>query len=290
MVTTVWEKRFRSWKKPLSKTEVSRFKRVLQLILDALHDSLALQGYDFKVRVFGSYRNRTNLRTLSDIDVYVACKAPRAKSRFWRRLAQGTVYRWVAPPWYSRFKKEVQSALEVTFGSHAVDRRNKAIGIRKTAERAGADVLVCVERRSGIEFWPDRGKRIVSWPELHRRRAASWNQEVRRYKAMVRLLKGLRHLLIRKGVRGPDRVSSFMIECLVWNVPRNYYAADDYMSNLRGILSYLRSGLHSLRHWPRWWQVNEKERLTSLLRKRREDVCRFIDAAWEELGFEPVEG
>lgn len=287
MTLSVWERRFRRWKRPLSRTELSRFKRTLRLILSALRQSPDLADYDFKIRIYGSYRNRTNLRALSDIDVYVACKPPRPWSSFWRRLTQKTIYRWVAPPWYSSFRDDVQRALETKFGPQEVKRRNKAIGIRKTAGRAGADVLVCVETRSGIEFWPKRGKRVVSWPEHHRRNAASWNQEVRRYKVMVRLLKGLRHRLIRQGVRGPEKVSSYMIECMAWNVPRNYYETEDSMSNLRGILGYWRGTLSSTR-WSRWWEVNDKKRMTDLLsRRRRKATIQFIEAAWKDLGFEP---
>lgn len=299
MAIDKWARRFRYWRRPLSKTEFSRFKQTLSLILEALRESPILEAYDYKVRIYGSYRNRTNLRALSDIDVYVICKPPRPRFPFWRKLAQRTIYRWVAPPWYSAFKDQIHWALKEKFdfdsGSYveAVERRNKVIGIRKTADRAGADVLVCVQRGTGsaeIEFWPDRSKRIVSWPEGHHRQAAALNRKTRRrYKTLVRLLKGMRHRLIKRKIRGPEKVSSYMIECLVRNVPKNYYDADDYMTNLRDTLSYLRRGLNSLRQWPRWWEVNEKQRMARLLRKRHKAVCQFIDAAWADLGFEPVE-
>jgi tRNA nucleotidyltransferase (CCA-adding enzyme) len=68
-----WEDKFRTWAQSPSKTETERLERTDRVIRAAIQASRKLAFRDIKVFTQGSYRNRTNVRRESDIDVGVLC-------------------------------------------------------------------------------------------------------------------------------------------------------------------------------------------------------------------------
>lgn len=69
-----WHDTFTAWSKPPSETEETKAANAARMINDALRASPALAKKNFAVTATGSYRNNTNTRTESDIDVAVVLK------------------------------------------------------------------------------------------------------------------------------------------------------------------------------------------------------------------------
>lgn len=307
MVSIDWSRKFRSWRRPLGSEEKARCERALRMVKEAIHQSPALATHKVKIREYGSYLNNTNLRTVSDIDIYVCY----VEAGFWRTSWPRKIVSWLesvvnflrsgkAEPLplhasYSAFKGEVEKALSDSFGRSAVRRRRKAIGVKENSGRIGADVIACFEHRrlfarySGIEFWSDNGEHIISWPEQHHENGKTkYRKTQKKYKFAVRILKRLKYRMVAEGIPEASEVSSYLIECLVWNVPNRYFRTDQYLLMIRNILTYLRKGSLNEAHWEKWKEVNGCKRLTESQRWRASKVRRFVDAAWLYLGFERV--
>ena len=73
-----WDALFRRWSKPLSDTEEAKADNAARIIRDALRAYPPLEFRNVEVYATGSYRNNTNVRGESDIDVA-------AVSEVWRR-------------------------------------------------------------------------------------------------------------------------------------------------------------------------------------------------------------
>ena len=230
-----------------------------------------LPGREIGIYVYGSYKNKTNLRAHSDIDLYVCWRGNRFRKD--RRSA------------HEKLKDELEKALAVYFDDDRVQRRNKAIGLPRTKHRLGADVLACLEYRrsrgtAGIELWSDAGEHIVSWPWHHLNNGRAKDEATgRRFKPLVKALKGLRHELVEEKHWAALRTPSYLVECLVWNVPANLLRSESRLDNLRKVLAYLRRGTVEGNGWRRWKEVHCKDLLDHSPRWNDQIVTGFLDAA-----------
>ncbi len=68
-----WESTFRSWASPPGKTEQERCENAIRAIKNAITRSPQLNQRDIKVFTHGSYRNNTNVRQDSDVDIGILC-------------------------------------------------------------------------------------------------------------------------------------------------------------------------------------------------------------------------
>lgn len=66
-----WEAQFRDWAKPLGKTEQERCDNAASAIRNAIKASDKLRSRGVSVFAQGSYRNNTNVRKDSDVDIGV---------------------------------------------------------------------------------------------------------------------------------------------------------------------------------------------------------------------------
>ena len=66
-----WEQTFRNWSKPSSKTESTKAENAERMIRTAINNSQILSAKDISVIPQGSYRNNTNVREDSDVDIAV---------------------------------------------------------------------------------------------------------------------------------------------------------------------------------------------------------------------------
>jgi len=152
-----------------------RCENAVRAIRAAIDQSGALNRRNIQVFLQGSYRNRTNVRQESDVDVGILCY-----DSFLMDLPEGYTREsfGIAPATYTyaAFKDEVEQALVAYFGRRSVTRGNKAFDIRENTYRVDADVIACFEHRryardgryeSGVELIPDRGGRVINWPEQH---------------------------------------------------------------------------------------------------------------------------
>jgi hypothetical protein len=245
-----WEDKFSFWAQSPSKTETERAENAEQMVRNAIKASSALKARDVKVFAQGSYRNRTNIRRESDVDIGVACYVS-----FFHDYPEGTAAETFgnepATYLYDQFKNDVGAALTSYFSAGAVTRGDKAFDIKETSHHVEADVAPFFEHRRyatsgtftpGVELRPTSGQplRIINWPEQHYQNGNAKNDRTgRRYRALVRILKSLRCEMEDDSIAAATPITSFLCECLIWNVPDSHFGNSTYGEDLKSALAYL---------------------------------------------------
>src|ERR1700733_9671796 len=158
-----FEEKFRTWAQSPSQTETERASNAERMVRNAVKASAKLNARNIKVFVQGSYRNRTNIRQESDVDIGVLCY----DTFFYDTPPETTGATFGIEPAsypYTQFKNEVGEALVSYFGSGAVTRGNKAFDIKETSYHVEADVAAFFEHRrynqagtydSGVQLMPE---------------------------------------------------------------------------------------------------------------------------------------
>ncbi len=239
------EQQLITWSSPVSTSEDQKCKNVITQITEALRVKF---GNSVSIFLQGSYRNNTNIKQDSDVDVVVRRNDYYFPNVVWLTEEQRTTYHSNNPNseyTFSQYKSEVQNALQQYFGN--IERKNKCIFIPGNTYRVNADVVPCfVLKRytnpntvdaEGIKLIADSGEHIESYPEQHYTNGVSKNNNTSRmYKRTVRILKRIRNELIDSRVITEELVSSFFIECLVYNVPNDSFVAGNYRQTLRSVI------------------------------------------------------
>jgi len=292
-----WEEIFRRWAQSPSQSESDRIQRTERAIREAIFASPALKQRNTKVFVQGSYRNRTNVKRESDIDIGVLCfdtfffDIPTQTTRQTFGITEATYD-------YGQFKNEVGAALAARFGATSVSRGTKAFDIKESQSHVEADVAPFFEHRryqsngtylSGVELRPDNGipQRVINWPEQHYVNGNNKNDRTaRRYRALVRVLKNLCNEMDDDGISAAKNVASFLIECLVWNVPDIRFARSTLADDLREILIYLYENTINDSKCGEWGEVSELKYLFRGPKKwTRQQANEFVAAAWQYVGY-----
>ena len=186
--------------------------------------------YDFYLQ--GSYRNDTNIRGDSDVDVVLELTSTfRYDATSLSQSEQGALAS-LPPAAYSwnDFRRETLKALEGGFGREMVAQGNKSIKLKADPPRLAADVVVCLTHRQysslysyveGITFWALRDKRwIVNYPKEHYENGAAKSTRTwDRYKRTVRMFKNARNHLESSGRISSGLAPSYFVECLLYNAP-----------------------------------------------------------------------
>ncbi len=181
-----WESVLRTWARPPSETEQTKCDNAERMIRKAIKASPQLADRTIEVSTQGSYRNNTNVRLDSDVDICIRCM----DVLFDDYSMTGGLTRsetGITPSayTYAQFKEEVGTALRNHFGAGAVTRGKKAFDVHANTYRVDADVVPTFEHRrylknsygsiyylSGTELRPDDGGRIINWPRW--RSVARW--------------------------------------------------------------------------------------------------------------------
>lgn len=246
--------------------------------------------------VQGSYRNHTNVRQESDVDIGILCSdvifldLPEGYTREHFGLVPATYT-------YAQFKNEVEEALVSHFGRRSVVRGNKAFDIRENTYRVDADVIACFEHRrysasgsyeSGVELITDRGNRVINWPEQHYQNGVDKNtQTARGYKRLVRILKRLCLEMEEQGLAAARPMPGFLVECLSWNVPNDHFGHDRYRGDVRAALAFLFNNTLTEDKCSEWGEVSELKYLFRLgQRWTWQQAHDFTNAAWDYIGLE----
>src|SRR6266851_6702328 len=291
-----WEDTFQSWAKPPAETEQTKCDNAVRAVRKAIDASSALKDRSIRVFAQGSYCNRTNVRTDSDVDICVLC-ADSLFSYLPKRLTDADVALTPATYVYSQYKNDVEVALKTYFGKAGVTRGKKAFDIHENTYRLDADAVACFEYRryredgtydSGTAFLPDGGSRIINWPDQNYENGVAKNKETgKRFKDVVRILKRLRNKMDDEKIAAATPIPSFLVECLVWNVPNEGFGHDTYTADVRWALAHLFNNTIKVDGCKEWDEINE---LKYLFRPGQpwtmEQVHKFISAAWDYLGFE----
>ena len=209
----------------------------------------ALAAYErlstFKPDVFlqGSYKNGTNLRRDSDVDVVVRLPyqlKPRLVALTGQQL-QGDADHEAAHERWQLFRRLALRAMRQRYGD-AVKSCSKTIKLEKDKMHADADLVVTLSYRNGIGFYLSDEKRwVVSYPQQHHERGSEKEAATgRRFKRTIRMFKAARNRLVEKGTLTRDDAPSYFIECLLYNVP-NHLFKRNRAATYTGILDWLKT-------------------------------------------------
>ena len=298
----ITEETLKSWAKGPGTTEQGKCDNAETAIRKAIDAHEKLSAMNITVLPQGSYRNRTNVRQDSDVDICV-----RLNSTFFPHYPEGKTQRDFGncdgSISFSEYKALVQVALENYFGKDTVKRGNKAFDIHANTYRVDADVVPAFEHRrysggtnsdgthqylSGIAFDADAGNRIINWPLQHYENGISKHESTgRRFKKMIRILKRLRNVMQEDGIKDAENIASCLIEYLVWNAPNDSFGHDNYMDDVRAVLAYTFNMTMKADDCEKWGEVSE---LLYLFRPGKpwtlEQAHGFLSAAWDYMGFE----
>lgn len=258
-----WVETFKIFAKPPSDTEADKANNAARMINDALRETKILDGRTFFVYPTGSYRNNTNVRASSDVDIAVVCE-----DAFWYTLPAGMTEGQVgigagsATYGLSDFRADVGRALKLKFGSD-VKPGNKTFDISGNSYRLPADATPFLNHRhytgvkmpngtweylTGVETRPvsDSAKRIINWHQHHYDNGVKKNTATnRRYKRVVRILKRVRIHMTDHGSAEAKAASapasSFLIECLVYNCPATCFNQQEgsYYEDVKSVVAHL---------------------------------------------------
>jgi hypothetical protein len=102
---------------------------------------------------------------------------------------------------------------------------------------------------------------------------------------MVRILKNMRYEMDDEGVAAAKPIPSFLVECLVWNVPDHLFNRGTYYDDMRLVLASLSVDLADEKS-DRWTEENGIKFLFHPSQPwTKGDAQRFVEAAWVYVGF-----
>lgn len=286
-----------AWSSSPSLTETNRMNNAETAIKRAISGSDKLKGRTIKVFAQGSYRNRVNVRSDSDVDICVLC----TDTFYWSGGPPGATLESLgygpSQYSYSEFRTEVGEALRNYFDTGTVAEGDKAFDISGNTYRVEADVApFCVHKRfledgtslDGVEMKPKSGGRLINWPDQHYECGVAKNQSTSRsFKGCVRILKTLRYRMKEEGYNSAKRVPSFLMECLVYNVPDTELTAYSWEARLRSCLAFLFNNTRGDADCSKWVEVSGYKWLFQTSQPwTRQDAHQFLSDCWDYLGFE----
>jgi hypothetical protein len=197
----------------------------------------------------GSYKNDTNIRGDSDVDIVAELDAI-----FYSNLTeQEKQYLRLGPAVHtlSQFRADVLQALQNYFGAASVVNGNKAVTIRSGSGRLEADVLPCAQYKTyrnyavaaeGITFFTQRESRqVINFPKLHYDNGVSKNSSQQTngwFKPTVRIFKNARTYLVDQGHLAATVAPSYFLECFIYNVPANMFG-QSYVTTFCNVFNWL---------------------------------------------------
>ena len=293
------EEQLSRWAKPPSETEEGKCQNALSQITDAIREKFS---NSVSILLQGSYKNRTNIKIDSDVDIVVRHDdyyfpavngmSESDKQKFWADFIQSNYT-------FAQFKNDVQNLLENKFGVAMIQRKNKCIKVYGNSYRVNADVVSCfVHKRfktptiievEGIEFITDAGIHINSFPEQHYDNGVGKNDLTdRMYKSVVRIIKNTRNDMADSGIITLESMPSFFLECLVWNVlPNSHFQKDTYTAATRAVIATIFNEMGDSEKANNYAEVNDLRWLFRGSPQRTYQQARdFMQHAWDFIGYE----
>ena len=294
------ENTLKGWKDPASVTEEQRITNTINMIKSAVNGCVELKDLSIEVFVQGSYANNTNVRTNSDVDVCVMqtstfySEYPNGTTREDYGFVEGTIS-------FDEYKRRVKKAIVDKFGNEAVSMGNKSIKIRSNSYHVNADVVVAfmlknyavinsadpLQYDEGTRFYGTDGTQVSYYPKEHIANGMQKNNRTNyQYKYLVRIFKRIRNNMVADGVVNGDKISSFLTECLVWNVPDNIITGySTWTETVRQAIIYIFNEIKDNNH-REWGEVSERLYLFHAGRKWTDvDAQDFMRSMWNYLGY-----
>lgn len=200
-------------------------------------------GVDFEVYLQGSYKNSTNIRGDSDVDVVA-----QLNSTFYSNLSDDqkrTLGITPASYGWSEFRADVLNALRNYYGQTQIIEGNKTLKLKAGNGRLPANVVVCSQFRryktvnnddyvEGMCFWTKNGdRRVINYPKVHYENGVSKHDNTNKwYKPVVRIFKNTRNAF------SSDNTPSYFLECLIYNAPHSNFGTS-YQDSFCNVINWL---------------------------------------------------
>lgn len=294
------EQQLINWTAPLSSTEDNRAQQTINMIKSAIDSADGLSKIETEVFLQGSYANNTNVRNNSDVDVCVMCKStfftsyPEGLDDSYYGFSEGTIA-------FNDYKKRVIDALKNKFGPYSVTLGNKSVKIKSNTYHVDADVVPAFLYRDyrrigsrnrdnfteGIKLYAEDGSSVINYPKIHLSNGVEKNKATNhRYKNLVRIVKHIRNNMVDDGAINGDIISSFLVECLVWNFSNgNINNFTNYTNLLKDFITIEWSQMERGEH-KEWGEVSECLYLFRGHKWTDENAKDFLLKMWRYLDFE----
>ncbi len=291
------EEQLTAFTKPPSDTEETRLRNSERMVKEAIAEDPVLRDRSIHTFGQGSYANDTNVRLNSDVDVNVKLldvfffELPSGTDRSDFGLNSPSDYR------FGLYKDQVEAALVRKVGRAAVTRHDKCITVSESTNRAETDVVPTFTYKryssggsyvEGVEFKSDQGKYIKNFPLQHIDNGKRKNANTqRRFKRLTRIYRRIRYTMIDDGIDVSNSITSFLVECLVWNVPNRVFN-DNYTwtARFKQSIVYLYENTTEHEKCKEWGEVSELLYLFHSERKwTYKDVNNYLIQMWNYLEF-----
>ena len=271
---TIPEATLASWTKPAFDNEDEKRDDTERTIREAIRGHAVLKGLPINVYAKGSFKNNTNVRRDSDVDVAVELT-----SIYFPEYADGVDQAATGFQPYddaydvSQFKDHVGEALRGAFGSSAVRRATKVFVVREGSRNLAADVIPCFTYRWYSTAWSYDEGCAKNGPLRTAKR-------YKRYKRSVRILKRLENKMVEDGAS--PVVASYLIESLVFNVSDSRFCTGTWAGDVRNVLVYVWENTEDIACEQTWTEANGIKFLFHPAQKwTRQQARDFVYAAWQ---------
>ncbi|KUO18807.1 nucleotidyltransferase domain-containing protein [Streptomyces dysideae] len=254
---TALEDKLTRYTAPSSDTEQDKQDRAERMVRKAVESWSGFDGIGIRLLPKGSYKNNTNVRADSDVDIAVIHKgfnyfnddALRQEEKIVRRPLTGRRYEGAA------FRSELEKAMKHAYGSDCDTSGSTAIEIAENGGRVKADVVPSFQHRKyyydtmgevryfeGTTTRRTNGDWVVNYPEQQYDNGVEKNERGtgRRYKRMVRILKRVENDLVAAGKI--EALPSYFMECLVYRVPDgrfNHGGLTPLTDDIAAVITYI---------------------------------------------------
>ena len=174
-----------SWTKPSSDTEQEKQDRTERMIREAISEHPEFYDCNLSVYPKGSYPNKTNVRTESDVDIAVQCS-----NAFYHNTDGNTIPPYRGRWTRSKLREEVGLALIAKFGNQVNTSGNVAIKVSSSSARVDADVVPCFDYRmyfnsggykAGAKIFFKDSNSTENYPQDHLEKGRSKNTGTNSY-------------------------------------------------------------------------------------------------------------
>lgn len=294
------EETLANWTKPPSNSEQTKLENSERMVKEAIAEDEKLKKKSTETFGQGSYANDTNVRLNSDIDINV-----RYTGGYYFDLPEDTTEKDVgidkipaSEYTFKEFKDDVENALVNKFSRSEVVRNDKCITIKGNTYRVKTDVVPTWNYRRynkngtfilGAKFIPDSKIRgTLNFSKQHIKNAINKNTNTtKRFKRLTRLHRKLRYQMIDDRIAVSENITSFLIECLVWNVPNRIMNDNEtWTERLKQSIVYIYEKTSTEDDCKDWGEVSELLYLFKGNRKwSYEDVNNYMVLLWNYLEF-----
>ncbi len=295
------EETLNNWTKKSSDTEEQKIENAISMIKSAIDNHDYFNEKNIEIFAQGSYANNTNVKLDSDVDVNIMLKDTfyseykEGKSSDDYGFTDGTNN-------YDDYKREVLKALQNKFGLDNVIVGNKSFKIDSNTYRVEADAVPSFQYRNyrndnntnsnnyieGTKFFARDNSEVINYPKVHIQNGIQKNSNTqRRFKRLVRIFKRIRYKMIEDNIEVSDNITSFLLECLIWNLPNNYLTNyQTWTERLKQAIIYLYNQTETAETCKDWGEVSEHFYLFHSGRKWSvSDVNSYLVQMWNYLEY-----